>query len=186
MSNLNQQLLAAALPDPAISTLSDAAAATALSVPIYTDVAPSAVAQVIDTRQLRVPLVAAQSNANAQFSGLAIAALGVINAAYPLIKMSDPEISSLVLANIQGLVTAGILSTADQAAIIALTQSYRCGDVVAASDVTAARAALSLVNAKTSLLAWLATQYQEAIATCDAGQVSGTLPTKSQLQALFV
>lgn len=174
------QLLYTALADPAISVLDDADAATALNVPLFNDFSVASLAALIDTRGLRAPLVFASQNSDQQVAGLAIAALGVINATYATIQTSNPAIATQMQTVLSGLVASAIFSTDDQTAILGLCQHYRCGGTVQASDVTTARA---YVAQQAIYQVWQA-YYQGGVAMIDAAVNAGNpLPTLQQLQS---
>ncbi len=189
----NSKLLATALADPAIAKLSDADAATALSAPIITPrtgvitsltLSQSTALGFAGAATLRATLQAAITTGQASPAGSSQATAGAFAANLlglldgPGIMASDPQIPAIS----QQLVTAGLL-TQDQVNSVLTVTSYRCGGVVAASDVTAARTALALNAQATKLQQQGRDALQAYMAAIAAGVAAGALPPIATLQA---
>lgn len=192
MNMFNPTLLSQLLQTPAYSSLSDAAAATALSAPVLTPLATpvtaASVASVLGFAAA-VQIMAALDTATEagqvtgaaasvqQFGASAALALTILGGSG--LNPADPQSQAAGAA----FVAAGILTQAQLNSLFYST-SYPAGDVVATADVTAARATIALQTAAAALTQQVIATYNNGVNAIQAGVVSGTLPTASALRAL--
>ncbi len=167
--SFDQTKLNAALADPIIAALSDADAETVLSAPILTprpDRITYTTLGAVWGPVAAATFVAGMEQAIAANNPLAIYVDKLLSG--PGFDATDPGTAP----SAQKLVDAG-LCTADQVTAVLNNISYRCGDVVAASDVTTARAALARSAGFSAVYQLVANQYNAAIAWLDTQRTGG-------------
>jgi hypothetical protein len=184
---MNSQLLQQAIADPTIASLSDADAATALSAPILTPITTritiTTLAGVWGLAKTAACLAAFQAVvAGGGTNGAEAAALlAMLNG--PGFDATDPQVQALIPTFV-GLANGAI--TTEDATNALNTTSYRCGGIVAASDVTAARATIAYTNSISALQQqWntFAGAGNTLIAQAFAAPPGTTVPTMAQLVA---
>lgn len=153
MSNFNPAQLTSALADPAIANLSDADAAAALSSPIasprpglitWTTLAQAGLWGAAKTAQYQAAFQASIAAGNAlgatgpqqQLGAMAQLLLNLFTTGFSAGDSQTAAVSGQIVA-------AGLVTQADANAALQVV-SYRCGGIVAALDVTNARALQTL------------------------------------------
>ena len=189
----NQQLIIVALQgNPALATQAatdPTTVAATLSVPVLT--LRTTPITITTLAGVNVWGFAKATAALAAFS--AVAASGGINGAQASallailngdgLNAADPQIAALAPAFVA--FSGGALTPAD--VITALnTSSYPCGDVVQASDVTAALATITNTAAIENLRRWLSDGYTAASGLIDASVISSSpAPSHAAILAAF-
>lgn len=174
----NPQLLAGALSDPTIAVLSDADAATALSAPIY---APNPNAITYATLGAAWGPTAAASFTAALTAAIAAGNALAIYVDKLLGGTGFDATNAYAAPTAAQLVTAGLCTAQQVQGVLYLPPTYRCGDVVQASDVTTARAAIAFQNSLNAIKQQWASAYNKGVAILDALSVGSAVPTLSQL-----
>lgn len=181
MFNVNQ--LQQAIQNPSNTALTDDQLAAQLSTPSYgpVDFVTFQVLLMSLPCWVKVSLAADDATIDATIRGLCIIARDLLtNFRGATVDYSSVQFQT-ILAD---LTAAGMVGTTENTTILALGAIYPCGDVVAASDVTAARAALALANARTALTQWWQNKSTAVITSIDQGYQNGVLPAQSDLLAL--
>jgi hypothetical protein len=181
---LNQSALIQFLQLPANTGLSDADAAAGASAPIYT---PRTTPVTITTlagydswgfAKATAALAAFQAVANTGGANGAQAALLIAILTGPGLLASDPQVATL--ANSFVAMSGGALVDSD-VPLALNTASYLAGQIVQASDVTAARAQMAFAASIIPLQNQIISFYNSAITAVQGFTAGQTVPTFSQL-----